>query len=955
MGKTERHLAILAVVLAAALPYLGVLDSPFVFDDVKLVKENKLLREGWDSPAQIVEIFDITSRRWDSEELRPNYRPLRFLSYLVDWKLSRWWFGDFSPDSPPVFFFHLSNVLLHAINALLVFFLARSIFRTLLVSGAEPGAPPESPGAARTTELDRTALLGGLWAALLFALHPLQTEAVTYISSRRDVLSTFFFLAALLVHLRAPGIVSVACVPILFGAGLLSKEMVITLPALLLLLDILLKARWSIARVLVHCLTWVVAIAFTAVTLSNPHLVEPSAAAGAGNVFLTAARYAARYIGLALFPYPQSVDYSYDAIRVSRGILDPWTAIPSLGVLALLGILGARGLISRSGWWVLASLGIFWFLGTLVPVLQFVPVAERFAERFAYLPLAGGCVLFALGVVRLASFEKILGHGLAGFLCLLALAGTLGRNVDWESPLDLWTSAVKAQPRAARAHLGRANALKETGRLREALEEYTAAIEIFDEKPEVPLHHGFILQALVFRGGICGILGKKEPELLERAVEDYRRVLRSIDTDGTVIESSPKYTVVHFDLAGFLLEQKKLAESREEYRRVIEIGSPAALIGAAHYYLAKIALLENDTKGAMKSYRSAYETIPAADPVRFQVAAEFADLLIDVKDLEDASRFVDRAIGDGASGKEKLHLLYRQAKILDRRGELEGCVELLKRILGEDRLYKPAIVTLAGIEVNLGKYEEAAGRYRALLQADPTDVEALQGLQSVKLQQKLAEEGKGGAAGPGEEEVLAAVEKKGSEHLARGELIAARETFANLLDRAKAAGKARLEVKALRELAAIDEKFGRFQDAEKFLDAALDRDPNDPDSLRMMGDLQLRRFENRALARAHYERYLLVLPLGTPGDPKVHFNLGGLLSRDEPLRALDHYEKARAGGFDPATVDWSLGYLFAELGQWEKSLDAFNRYLEAAGDEPPRQAVRKFVRETVLPHLSEGK
>ncbi|MBI4604057.1 MAG: hypothetical protein HY721_19040, partial [Planctomycetes bacterium] len=133
-----RVLAPLAILAAAGAPYLGVLDAPFVFDDVKLVRDNALLREGWSDLWKVLETFDVTSRRWDEEDLRPNYRPLRFLSYLLDYQLTRACFGEPPPEGPRPTFFHLTNVLLHGLNALLVAAIARRLAGTLL-------APP-APG-----------------------------------------------------------------------------------------------------------------------------------------------------------------------------------------------------------------------------------------------------------------------------------------------------------------------------------------------------------------------------------------------------------------------------------------------------------------------------------------------------------------------------------------------------------------------------------------------------------------------------------------------------------------------------------------------------------------------------------------------------------------------------------------------------------------------------------------
>ena len=106
-----------ALLLVVAAPYLfsGVLQGKFVFDDLKLVKENEAIRN---LPA-IHEIFAITSKKWEDEEVRANYRPVRFLSYALDYELSHRFFGEIDPDDPPVLFFHLSNLLLHLVKKIL--------------------------------------------------------------------------------------------------------------------------------------------------------------------------------------------------------------------------------------------------------------------------------------------------------------------------------------------------------------------------------------------------------------------------------------------------------------------------------------------------------------------------------------------------------------------------------------------------------------------------------------------------------------------------------------------------------------------------------------------------------------------------------------------------------------------------------------------------------------------
>ena len=171
--------------------------------------------------------------------------------------------------------------------------------------------------------------LGAFATALLFALHPIQTEAVTYVSGRRDVLSTTFFLIALYLGTRdrperIPGVASVIGVAVCFALGFLTKEMVITFPAVLLLIDIWRGARWSGTRIATQVSLWLIAGLFISITLGNERLIAEAQIEPDQSVWLTACRYVVRYLGLAVLPISQSVDYSYSVILPSTGWISPW-------------------------------------------------------------------------------------------------------------------------------------------------------------------------------------------------------------------------------------------------------------------------------------------------------------------------------------------------------------------------------------------------------------------------------------------------------------------------------------------------------------------------------------------------------------------------------------------------------------------------------------------------------
>jgi tetratricopeptide (TPR) repeat protein len=937
-SSSLRRWAPLLVAGAAVLPYLGVLHAPFVFDDHKLVVENPLLRvEGREGLERVLSTLDITSRRWDEAEVRENYRPLRFLSYLIDYRLTRLLFPASDPAAPPPFFFHLQNVLWHALNALLVL----AIGRRLLGS-----------------------LEGGLVLALLFALHPLQTEAVTYVSSRRDVLSTFFFLAALALYLRSPAgerlrWVPLMATPLLYGAGLLAKEMAVTLPAVVLLIELLRRPRWEPRRLACHGVLWGVAAWFAWATLSNPGLVDEGAVKAAGGSLLDASRYLTRYLGLILLPVSQSIDYSYDAIPLAKSLGEP----RALFEAALTAALAAAGLWALFRRRLVAALGLLWFIGVSAPILQIVPIPERFAERFAYLPSLGVLLLAAALLSRLIRLDALLGWGAAGTLAALLLYATVMRNADWRSPLELWASAARAQPRCARAHLSHGNALKESSPpyLEEAADAYTRALEIWAESPApAALQHGQALQARMFRGGVYALLGAERPELLERAEEDLRLVLASQDTGGVLIESSPIYTNLHHELAGVLVRLGRLDDAERLYRRIIEIGGAADRVGRAYYYLGKLRLGREDVRGGVDLLEKAVAALPRDDRYIVEVRLELADILRDLApDLERAWRALEETLPLARNRAERAGILLRQARILDRQGESHAARQKVEEALAADPDSVAATVTLADMEAKQGLFEKAEARLRRALAKAPASPELLEALRGINVHRKLeaARQPRRGADAD-----LSGYIIKAREHWEAGQLLAARDVYGQLLQRAAEAGDRELVAQAYGGVARVEDRLGRHESARDALLKSLKAVPERAETLLALADLHRLRFDDPAGARDYYERSLAALRPGEPASPRVHEGLGSLLRSSDPFAALEHYLQARELSARrgqqamTASLDLEIGRLCAELGRWKESLEAFQRFLESreAGiSEAEKHEARRFVDEKVIPHLLE--
>jgi len=457
--------------------YLNAIKGDFVFDDVKLVRDNPWIRSWSDTFAA----FDIFSDRWEKDEVRANYRPVRFLSYAVDWHVTRaLWPGE-EKLRPTIF--HLHNILLHALNSLLLFLLLRRLLNT---------------GTAFTAFL-----------TLLWTLHPVQTESVTYISGRRDVLFTAFFLGAVLVHLSERERWWKTClVAALYGAALLTKEMAVTLPAVLLSADLFRRRRFTGRRIAGHVVLWLLFAAYAAFKLGikNPGGGAPPWGGSFFTALLTEGRAVFLYLRLVFFPVSLSVDWSYAAIRPSSGFLDPWITLPALLLLLALGVFVLRRFLRKRDAF---SFGILLFFITLSPVMQLVPHPERFAERYLYLPLLG-LIVAAFPLLRALARSptaRVLGLILILFYC----GRTVRRNKDWKNDFTLWKSAVSVNPACARAHFALGLALNDRSAWSEAAENLDLVFRILaDKKPLTPLEKGQLLQAHIFRAQAFSRLGEEK-------------------------------------------------------------------------------------------------------------------------------------------------------------------------------------------------------------------------------------------------------------------------------------------------------------------------------------------------------------------------------------------------------------------------------------------------------------
>ncbi|MDH4229021.1 MAG: tetratricopeptide repeat protein [Nitrospirota bacterium] len=430
------------VVLAALLPFLNGLGGDFVWDDFSTVVDNTA-SHGFSHLPQLL--------GWGDAHFR--YRLGRDVSQMLDYTL-----GGLNP-----LVYHLFNILYHAMTSWLVWVIARDI-----------------------TGSNRAAL----WGGVLFAVHAVHTDAVTYISGRRDVLSGFLALAsvAAFIRYRASGhrgwFVGAAVAGL---AGLLTKEMAATFPALWFLVDVVhalrdqpqrlsravgqvLKTHWRLYGV-----GGTVASAFilyVALVQMPVAIVPPHGGSWLAN-FMTVAVVLSHALRLLLWPTGLMVDYD--------GFFTPVISFadPRLsGSLMVLGLAIWSG-IYAARFSTAAFFAVNWLWISYLPVMHIVPHVELFAEHYLYLPSVGFCILAGMGISRLQEFPRF-GRvaTVAGIAVLLLLSAlTWDRNRDFSSQIRVLEAEMRVYPHNLRAMSNLGWSYLKVGRYAEALGVYEPYLE----------------------------------------------------------------------------------------------------------------------------------------------------------------------------------------------------------------------------------------------------------------------------------------------------------------------------------------------------------------------------------------------------------------------------------------------------------------------------------------------
>lgn len=524
--------------------------------------------------------FTLKAIKWSITTGYGNFwHPITWLSYILDWQLYGLNAGGY----------HLTNLVIHILNILLLFI----IFKRMT---------------------------GAIWqsafVSALFALHPLHVESVAWISSRKDVLSTFFWMLTIYAYthyVKKPGAGKYLIMITTFSLGLMTKPMLVTLPFVLLLLD-----YWPLERIehfeksvmrrlFVEKIPFFVLSAFFS-------LITFIAQKGGGalytvsdlslklriiNALISYLKYIEKMFwpeGLAFF-YPYNISILYAAI--SAALL--------AGVTIFVFLLGKQHKYLVTGW--------FWYVGTLVPVIGLIQIGSHsIADRYSYVTLTGLFIILAWGSTDLLKKIRYGTIALTGFsLIALSALGVFGyRQVGfWEDGLTICKHTLKVTKNNYKIYFLTAETLLFLGDTEGAFFHYIKALQIYPDYTDALNGLGYIY----FKTGQNS-----------KAVECYQKA----------IQVNPKASDSHANLATAFANDGRFEEAIEQYKIAMQdINTPEIHIGLG-------VTLQHTER--FEEAKIEYEKALAAEPGNVDVHNNLGIVLSSLCRFDEAIQHFSRAI-----------------------------------------------------------------------------------------------------------------------------------------------------------------------------------------------------------------------------------------------------------------------------------------------------------------------
>jgi tetratricopeptide (TPR) repeat protein len=662
----------IALTLISLAVYLQVLNYDFVdYDDEDYVTRNPQVISGitWKGVLYAFKETDLTA----------NWHPLTWLSHMLDCQL----FG-LNPLGH-----HMTSLLFHIANTLLLFL----IFRKMT-----------------------DAIWPSFFVAAVFALHPLHVESVAWVAERKDVLSGFFWMLTIAAYIRYtkhPCLIRYLPVFLAFSMGLMAKPMVVTLPFVLLLLDYWPLGRLqlqqqndrenlpqsttvSCSRTVFHLVIekiplFILAAASSIVTF----LVQRSAGAmirgenyslntRISNAFVSYLGYIIKMV----YPSRLAVLYPHPGDN-----LPVWQPVVSFLIIAMVSV----GVIYTARRYRYLTVGWFWYLGTLVPVIGLIQIgSQAMADRYTYLPSIGIFIIVAWSVAELTtkcSFRNLALGVTAGIVLVSLSICTLIQLCYWRNTLTLYEHTLKVTENNYIIHNNYGCSLDENGKLDQAIKNFNEALRI---KPNY-------VAALIN----LGVAMKKKGKITE-AIEKWERVL----------ELNPYNPSAHSNLGLVMAQQGKYNEAIKHFNDALQ-AKPN--FPGVHYILGIIYDKMGNYDMAIQNYNNVIRLEPSNLDARFNLALTCTKMGRYDSAIQNYNDILQ--INPNHAGA-----INNLGMILKEQGKISEAVKKWERVLQiePDNLRVHFNIGLAMAEQ--GKYDLAIKHYIEALRIEPDWPELLEAL-----------------------------------------------------------------------------------------------------------------------------------------------------------------------------------------------------------------------------------
>jgi len=701
--KAQRFIPVL-VIAAGIWAYHNSFTGPFIFDDVQSIPENPTIRHLWPiwHPLSPPHEGGITVEG----------RPLINLSLAVNYAIG----------GTKVQGYHALNLTIHILAGLTLLGIVR---RTLRQPPLRERFGAVADGLALAT-------------ALIWIVHPLQTESVTYVIQRAESIMGLFYLLTLYCFIRGAALDQprpwfslcvTAC-----ALGMASKEVMASAPLMVMLYDRTFvtgsfREAWRRHRPLYLGLsaTWIVQgfVVVSAGTFAN----ASATAQQAGGVtrwkyLLTEPGVILHYLRLTAWPCPLCFDYhGWPLAGTGRSIL-----LPALAIALLLGAT-AWTCITSSAWGFLGA----WFFLILAPTSSLMPLADPIAEHRMYLPLAAvvtGAVVvaFVLGK-RLFSDQSgsVLGWLACGFVVVPLAVLTIQRNRDYISDFAIWQDTAAKCPNNPRAHNNLGIALMRSGRLPEAIRHYELALRIRTDDPAA--HHNLGV-ALAQLGRTQEAIAHDEqalrikPDFAEAhytlgiALAETGKIGEAIDHYQQALRIKPGFAEAHESLGVALVQLGRLPEAIVQYQQALQIDPDNA---KTHYNLGNALQQLGNIREAISHYQEAVRI----NPNFAEAHNNLGNFLLQEGRVSDAIAEYEEVLRinpDSAAAESDLGLG------LARLGKLQEAIAHYQRALRIDSNRAEAHYNWGLALVQLGRVPEAIAQYEQALRINPDDADAQKAL-----------------------------------------------------------------------------------------------------------------------------------------------------------------------------------------------------------------------------------